>query len=187
LLLWCALSSLVTSNAFARDRGWADNHPIAIGARASGWFGGYNAPGVGGHLQMRPFEWVGVETFADSFAMGSAEAVRHDHVIGFGLYFPTLIGTRSFFVSPALGTCVDFRFQHDLASDRPAARDILFGIHAGAMAELYVWHGFAVELSAKAYAYIGHDSGHDRWTTRISNNLELTWQGQLLGGINYYF
>ncbi len=167
-------------------RGWSADHPIAMGTRASGWVGDYSAPGLGGHLKIRPFEWIGVETFADNFAMVQQETVRHDHVIGFSLYLPSLIGTQTFFVSPTLGSCVDFRFEHPL-DDRPKTRDILFGIHGGLMAEVFIWHGFALELDATVYGYIGHDTGTERWTSRISNHLEVSWNGLFLGSINYWF
>jgi hypothetical protein len=98
-----------------------------------------------------------------------------------------LIGDQRFFISPTLGSCVDFRFVRPLDGDRPATRDILFGVHGGLMAELYVWHGFAVELDATAYAYIGHDTGAERWTSRISNHLEVSWNGLFLASINYWF
>ena len=168
-------------------RGWSENHPVAIGTRASGWIGDYAAPGVGGHLKIQPFEWIGVEAFADNFAMTAEDTVRHDHVIGFSLYLPSLIGDRSFFISPTLGTCVDFRFVHPLEGDRPATRDILFGIHGGLMSELFVWRGLAVELNATVYAYLGHDTGTERWTSRISNHLEVSWNGLFLGSVNYWF
>ena len=173
--------------SYSSRNGWSEDHPIAIGTRASGWIGGYAAPGVGGHLKIRPFEWVGVETFADNFAMKVGEDVRHDHVIGFSLFFPSLIGDRRFFVSPTLGSCVDFRFHEPLDGDRPKTRDILFGIHGGLMSELFVWHGFAVELDATVYAYIGHDTGTERWTSRISNTLEVSWNGLFLASLNYWF
>ncbi len=171
----------------AARKGWAENHPIALGSRASGWVGDYSAPGLGGHLKIRPFEWVGVEAFADNFAMSAHDTFRHDHVIGFSLFFPSLLGSRSFFVSPTLGSCVDFKFLHPLDGERPKTRDILFGVHGGLMSELFLWHGFAIELDATVYAYIGHDTGTERWTSRISNNFEVSWNGLFLGSINYWF
>src|SRR5688572_12090498 len=159
--------------SYSSRKGWSEDHPIAIGTRASGWIGDYAAPGVGGHLKIRPFEWVGVETFSDNYVMTHAGSLRHAHVIGFSLFFPSLIGSRSFFLSPPLGSCVDFRFVHP-DDGGPRARDVVFGIHGGLMAELFVWNGFAVELDAIVYAYIGHDTGTERWTSRISNHLEVS-------------
>jgi hypothetical protein len=176
--------SLLSSSA---REGWSPNHPIALGSRASGWVGDYSAPGIGGHLKIRPFEWIGVEAFADNFALKSEDTFRHDHVIGFSLYLPSLIGNNSFFVSPTLGSCVDFRFEHPLEGDRPAARDILFGVHAGVMAEWFVWQGFALEANATVYGYLGHDTGTERWTSRISNHLEVSWNGLFLASVNYWF
>jgi hypothetical protein len=185
--MWIPTVVALSMLSYSARNGWSENHPIAIGTRASGWIGDYAAPGVGGHLKIRPFEWIGVETFADNFAMSVGDAVRHDHVIGFSLFLPSLIGDRRFFVSPTLGSCVDFRFVRPLEGDRPATRDILFGVHGGLMAELFVWHGFAVELDATVYAYLGHDTGTERWTSRISNHLEVSWNGLFLAGINYWF
>lgn len=183
-----ATSALAQTTATGRRSGWSENHPVALGPRVSAWVGGdYSAPGVGGHLKLRPFDWVGVEAFSDNFALMEGDVVRHDHVIGFSLYFPSLLGSNRWFVSPTLGTCVDFRFAHNLNGDNPATKDILFGLHGGLMAELFVWHGFAVELDATVYAYLGHDTGVERWTSRISNDLEVTWNGLLLGSINYWF
>jgi hypothetical protein len=179
LLLLASLTSATSAQA--------EFSPVALGTRASGWFGGYSAPGLGGHIKLRPFEWVGVEAFLDNFAMTQEEAIRHDHVIGFSLFFPSLLGNRSFYVSPTLGTCVDFRFAHPTEGDQPATKDILFGLHGGLMAELFVWRGIALELNATVYAYLGHETELERWTSRISNDLQITWNGLLVGTLNYWF
>jgi hypothetical protein len=34
---------------------WSPKHPVALGVRGLVWAGEYTAPGVGGHLRIRPW------------------------------------------------------------------------------------------------------------------------------------
>ena len=170
-----------------RDDAWSAEHPFGLGGRASSWVGPYFAPSVGGHLKFRPWDFIGVEAFNDNFVRLQDGAWRHDHVIGFSLYAPSLIAGRSWFVAPSLGTCVDFRFAHPSETDAPSASDVLFGIHGGLMAELFVENGFSFELNATYYAYLGHEADVERWSASLSNDLQLSGVGLITAGVNYYF
>lgn len=178
---------LISSSATAMEVRAPIDHEVGLGTRAGSWIGTYAAPGVGGHLKLRLFEDIGIEAFSDNFARIQDHAWRHDHVIGFSLYAPSLIAGDSWFIAPTLGTCVDFRFAHPIDSDAPSTSDILFGVHGGLMAEAFVGYGFSFEATATMYAYIGHESDVQRWSAEISNELGVTPLGLVLASVNYYF
>lgn len=157
-----------------------------MGGRAASWVGSYVAPGVGGHLKVRPWRTFGLELFSDNFLRPQEGALRHDHVIGFSGYFPSLFGSDRFFVAPTAGACVDFRFAHPSAEDAPSVSDVLFGVHGGLMAELFLPHGFSLELDATITTYLGHDSGVDRWSAVLSNDLKVSAIGLALFSVNLY-
>ncbi len=170
-----------------KERRWRSDHPIAIGSRVSASLGGYAAPGVGGHLKIRPWDWVGVETFSDNFVRLQDDAWRRDHVIGFSLYFPSLISGDGWYIAPTIGTCVDFRVAHPTDPGVPSVSDILFGVHGGAVAEIFVPFGFSVQVAATMYAYYGHDTSYEDWSAEVSSDLSWSPLGQLTAGINWYF
>ncbi len=170
----------------ARPDAWSADHPIAIGTRASGWFGDYFAPGLGGHIKIRPWSWLGVELFSDNFARPQDGVWRHDHVIGFSAYLPAILAGDDWFIGPSLGACVDFRFAHP-EGETPSTSDILFGVHGGLMAELFLANGFSMQMNATVYAYIGHETEFERWSAQISNELQVAPQGLVTAGLNYYF
>jgi hypothetical protein len=167
--------------------GWDPDTTLAIGTRAGAWVGPYAAPGAGGHIKLRPWSWVGVELFSDNFAWRQEDAWRHDHVIGFSLFAPSLVAGRGWYVAPTFGACVDFRFAHPDQAQAPGTSDILFGVHGGAMAEVFVLEGFAFEVNAALYGYVGHETGLERWSARVSNALGGSAVGLLTAGVNYWF
>lgn len=162
-------------------------HGVAIGVRGSGWVGPYAAPGLGGHIKVRPWEALGIELFSDNFAMRQEDAWRHDHVIGFSLYAPSLITGEEWFLAPTFGACVDFRFAHPDQAEAPSTSDILFGLHAGAMLEVFLLEDFAFEANGTVYSYLGHETGLERWSARVSNELGVSWVGLVTAGFNYWF
>lgn len=166
----------------------ADGPPtVALGTRTSAWVGPYAAPGLGGHIKIRPWEALGIELFNDNLAWRQDDAWRHDHVIGFGLYAPSLIAGDGWYLAPTAGACVDFRFAHPAEAEAPGTSDVLFGVHGGLMAEVYLLEGFAFEASASLYGYVGHDTGLERWSARVSNGLGGSTVGLVSGGVNYWF
>ncbi len=170
-----------------RAREWSADHPFAIGTRTSWWGGRYQSSGVGGHLKLRPWSWIGVEAFSDNFFRDRGDTLQRDHVIGFSLYLPSIIHSKSWFLAPMVGACVDFRFQDSFDGDGPSSSDILFGAHAGLMTEIFLPHGFSLEATAALYGYMGNDAEVDGWRIRTSNDIEFTPVAQLSAGINYYF
>jgi hypothetical protein len=165
---------------------WSPDHPIAIGGRVSSWVGDYFAPSLGGHLKLRPWAALGIEAFNDNFVMLQDQAWRHDHVIGFSAYAPSLITGTAWFLAPSAGMCVDFRFAHPTRSDAPSSSDILFGVHGGLMFELFVDYGFSFQANATVTGYLGHESGVSRWSATLSNELHVTPIGLITAGLNYY-
>lgn len=160
---------------------------FALGARFSGWAGPYDAPGVGGHLKIRPWDMLGIELFNDNFAVLSDDGLRHDHVIGFSLYAPRLLSGEDWFLAPTFGSCVDFSFSHPKSKAAPGTSDLLFGVHGGLMAEVFVFDGFAFEMNATVYGYLGHEAKTQGWSARVSNRLGGTAVAQLNAGLNYWF
>lgn len=141
---------------------------FALGTRTGVWTGPYTAPGLGGDLELTILDALGVDLFSDNFAM-IGPTLRHDHVIGFSLFAPTLLATSDFFVSPTFGACVDFRFEH--ADDAPSSSSVLFGVHAGARAKAFVLYDFAFHVSAEGYLYFGNPGERSGWTVRPTDGL----------------
>jgi hypothetical protein len=169
-----------------RPTGWSPDHPVAVGTRAAGWLGEYNAPGLGGQIKIRPVEEVGLSLYNDNFIRPQDDALRRDHVIGFSVYAPSLIGNERHFIAPELGACVDFRYVNPL-DDRPSVSDVLFGAHLGVMAEVWVFKGLSLEMNANVTEYVGHDTGLARWSARVSRELTVSTVGQVTASANYYF
>lgn len=180
-------SAAVAAPAGQAVSGWDPAHKVALGARASSWVGPYSAPGAGGQIKLRPWQALGVELFSDNFAWRQSEAWRHDHVIGFSLYLPTLVAGEGWFLAPSGGACVDFRFAHPDRAGAPGTSDVLFGVHGGLMLEVFLLEGFSAQLNATGYAYLGHQTGVQGWSARVSNQLSTSGVGLVTGGLNYWF
>ena len=189
LMLLSTLTAAAPTTQSAARAGYSPEHPVALGTRTALWQAGYSAPGLGGHIKFQPKHKFGVEGFWNSFARPIDAVLRHDHVIGFHLYSP-LIGNTRRSLSPTFGTCVDFRYASPIGEKKgqaPTAADIRFGVHAGLMAEAYLWGGFAIEASASAFGYWGNDAGVDGWSAVADNRLNFSPVGQFSAGLNYYF
>ncbi|MCB9675088.1 MAG: hypothetical protein H6737_08220 [Alphaproteobacteria bacterium] len=159
--------------------------PFKLGSRAGAWTGPYSAPAVGGHIKIAASEAVGLEGFMDHTLVVASGVARHDHVIGFSAYTPKLLGNEWSYISPTIGACVDFRVDTPFADRLPSNTDVLFGAHAGAMAEMALGRGWSLELDALAFAYVGNAIGTGDWTAGASNKLHTSAVGQFLGSINY--
>ncbi|MEZ4318075.1 MAG: hypothetical protein R3F61_11245 [Myxococcota bacterium] len=186
--LWlCALGCALSSTALAVDE--MDVHtpqrPIKLGSRAGVWTGPYSAPAVGGHIKLAPSNGVGLEGFADHTLRVGQGVARHDHVIGFSAFAPALLGTERWYVSPTIGSCVDFRIDSPLADRTPSSSDVLFGVHGGGMAEVALGRGWSLETTATAFLYVGNETGVGDWTASASNKLHSSAVAQVLGSLNY--
>lgn len=134
-------------------------------------------------MRYRPSQHLGVEAFWNSFAVSRSPRLLHDHVIGFHTYVP-LIGGERWLLAPAVGACVDFRFQTDLQHTGPSTSDIRFGTHAGLIAERQLASWLSAELNGIAYAYWGHPVAIDGWTATPSTDLKLQPATQLTAALN---
>ena len=159
---------------------------FALGGRATGWLGGYASPGLGGRLQIRAFEDLGLQLFSDNYLREVEAGSWRDHVIGFGLYMPTLLETGDLYLAPVLGACVDFRFARSSHPDAPETGDVWFGVHAGALTELFVHRHLSVTLEAELYGYVGHESTNEAWSAEVRDTLGLQMVAQLAVGANLW-
>lgn len=162
---------------------WSPRHPVALGLRGLVWAGEYTAPGIGGHLRIRPWKRFGVELFADHTMQHQDPSWLHDNVIGFHTFFPLLKATR-FYIAPTVGACVDFRV---LAGPGPDVTDVRFAPHAGLQAEVHLIDGVALEVGGTFYAYLGNDVAKSGWTGSTSSRLQFTPTGQATVAVNYAF
>lgn len=160
-------------------------HPIGFGVRTGAWAGPYQAPLVGGQIKVRVANWLGMNGFWDNAAMVRGRQVRHDHVIGFNGYFPRLLGGRRAYVSPTLGSCVDFRINTPLDERLPSSNTVLFGVHGGLTGEVALWHRLTFEASAEAFAYLGNGSTNEAWTSSTSHDYKVSGVGQVVAGLSY--
>lgn len=184
MLLW--MSTMV---ALAGGEPSLDVHdpsrPVALGSRLGAWTGPYQAPALGGQIKLRASEGLGLTGFADhtlAFADGFA---RHDHVIGFSVWTPALLGTEAAYLSPSAGACVDFRADSPVAGQRlPTQTDVLFGVHAGLTGEVALAPRLSAEANAQAFAYVGNRAGASGWAASSSPGLHGSTVLQLVAGLN---
>jgi len=185
-----ALAALFSSAALPTARAaeldvYQTQRPIKLGARVGVWSGDYSSPAIGGHIKIAASERVGLQGFADHASRKLGGVVRHDNVVGFNAHTPVLIGSQSWFLSPTLGACVDFRVDEPLSERLPSNADILFGVNAGAMGEFALGRGWSLESTATGYLYVGNGSGTSGWTAGASNKLQTSAVVQVLGSLNY--
>jgi len=161
--------------------------PVAVGARLGAWTGPYQAPALGGHLKLRPTDGLGIEGFADhTLALQGApvDLARHDHVIGFSVYTPALLGTERWYVSPTVGSCVTFRVHTPLGQRLPSNTDVLFGVHAGGQVEAAVAPRVSVQAQLQGFVYVGNQLSTDDWTLDASPGLHGSTVLQGIGSVN---
>ena len=159
--------------------------PFKLGSRAGVWTGPYSAPALGGHIKIAASEAVGLEGFADHTLRIASGVARHDHVIGFSAYTPKLLGSETWYVSPTIGACVDFRIDSPLGDRAPSNTDVLFGTHAGGMAEVAIGRGWSQETTVTGFVYVGNETGTGDWTASSSNKLHASAVAQVLASLNY--
>lgn len=144
--------------------------PVALGGYAAGWGGSYGAAGVGGKLRLEPVAHLGVDLFAEHYAVGTPVGFRHDHPIGFDLYTP--IGLPADLrLRPLLGMCVVGSFIASKVSDAPGADDVLVGSHVGLGLEVPVAAKVSAFLDGKAVGWLGHDRAVQGWTGSVDSRL----------------
>ncbi len=158
------------------------DHPVALGGYASGWGGSYGAAGLGGKLRLEPLRHLGVDLFAEHYAVESPSGFRHDHPIGFDLYTPIGLpaGLR---LRPLLGMCAVGSFIQSRSEDAPGADDVLFGVHAGLGLEVPVSSAVSGFLDAKTVGWIGHDRAVSGWTGSVDSRLSTFGVGQVNLGL----
>ena len=166
--------------------GWSRQHPVALGVRGGVWMGEWAAPGIGGHIKVRPFKRFGIELFADNYLMVEHKTAWHNHVIGFSLYTP-IVARERWNLSPTLGMCADFAFATPVGRQASGLADIRFGVHGGALFEVFVGHGFSVQAQATLYAYFGNYGQQEGWSAFGSDQLSVRPVGQLTAAASYYF
>jgi len=184
ILLLAALASHAATEE-TRTEVHDPTHPIALGSRLGAWTGPYTSPALGGHLKLKPTEVVGFEGFMDHMLRLSDGIARHDHVIGFSMYTPALLGDHRWFLSPTVGACVDFRVDTPFRERGPSNTDILFGVHGGGMVELAVGQGWSLEINGQLFRYWGNQIATDSWSATASNQLHGTSVFQSVASINY--
>ena len=175
---------LLAAAAFAAEPGPFER-PLALGGYALGWQGSYGAGGVGGHLRWEPFRHVGVDLFAEHLLVEGPSGLRHDHPVGFDLYAP--IGLGGARVAPLLGMCAVGSFVASRSPDAPGAADVLFGAHAGLLAEAPVTPQISAFASGKAVGWVGHDRSVQGWTGSVSSTLRPFAVGQVDVGLAVHF
>ncbi|MFT4624304.1 MAG: hypothetical protein ACI8PZ_002963 [Myxococcota bacterium] len=168
------------------DLAFDPDHTVALGARGSVWVSDYRSPGLGGHVDLRPWRNLGLQAFADHYALLGTEHTRHDYVLGFTLYRP-LVGGDTMFLAPTLGSCVDLSFQRDPTRQTPSSSDVQWGVHAGVMAQWAVEPWLLVQLTGSATAYIGNQTARDGWSTVASTGLHPSVAARFGGAAAWRF
>jgi hypothetical protein len=162
------------------------DRPLAVGAYATGWEGAYLGGGLGGRIRWEPFDWLGIEGFAEHLLVENPGGVRHDHPIGFNAFVPWRVaaGLR---LRPLFGFCAVFSLIEPDREGGPRADDIVFGVHAGGGIEWAPWDDWSFFLDAQAVAYLGHDRRAQGWTGSVDEELRTTAVVQLAAGLQLHF
>jgi hypothetical protein len=155
---------------------------VALGGYASGWGGSYGAAGLGGKLRLEPLRHLGVDLFAEHYAVGTPHGFRHDHPIGFDLYVPLAL-PHDLRLRPLLGMCAVGSFIQSTAPDAPGADDVLFGAHVGLGLEVPVGASLSGFLDAKTVGWVGHDRAVQGWTGAVDSGLSPFGVAQVNVGV----
>ncbi|MEQ1500978.1 MAG: hypothetical protein ABMB14_02050, partial [Myxococcota bacterium] len=107
--------------------------------------------------------------------------VRHDHPVGFDLYFP--VGLHGPRLKPFVGMCAVGSFIESKARDAPGADDVLFGAHAGLGLEVPAGDRFSAFLEARTIGWVGHDRAVQGWTGSVGSTLKAFTVGQVDFGL----
>lgn len=175
-----------------RPPAWGPTHPVALGGRALfRATDGYALGGIGGHVRLRPFDWIRLELFSDHFLGDGTSHTRHDHEIGFTSQIPVVQSDR-LLVYPMLGACAMLAVMSPKESatsrgESQSVDDIRFGVHVGAGTEWALGRGFTLQAQAEAIGYLGHQLIAYDFSARVSPDLKTTLAGQLMAGVNYWF
>jgi len=174
--------------ALAQEPASLDVHdparPVALGARLGAWSGPYQAPALGGHIKLRPTNGLGIEGFADHTLSVRTDLARHDHVIGFSLYAPALVGTERWYLAPSVGSCVTFRVDTPLGRRLPSNTDVLWGVHAGGMFEVALTERLSAQAQVQGFAYVGNQLATDDWSLDARPGLSWSTVVQGIGSLN---
>ncbi len=178
--------SVPTAPVASASHGWSTQHPIAIGNRLTGRIGSYALGGVGGHIRLRPHQYVAIELFTDHMAGPVDGAIRHDHEVGGVLQIP-VIGNRWWNLYPMIGACASLVVLEPPRQGGVSVQDIHFGVHIGAGSELYLSDHWSLQSHIEAIGYIGHDLRAYNWTAQLSTDVHFTAVAQGVLSVNYYF
>lgn len=184
VLLPATLAAEAAPGGARSTAGWDPAHPVQIGANLGAWAGQHAAPGVGGDLSLRPTAGFGLDLFWNSFASVQQPWLWHDHVIGFSLFAPSLLGSEGWFLAPTFGSCVDFRFQSPMAAGAPRASDVGFGVHGGGMLELHLGGPVSLEVESMATLYLDNGAMAEEWRVTASDRVRTRWVGQGTVGLS---
>lgn len=142
----------------------------ALGGYATGWAGSYGAAGIGGELRVPIGRRLGVDLFAEHYAVETPRGFRHDHPVGFDLSAPIALpgGAR---LRPLVGMCAVGSMVRTQVADAPGADDVLFGAHAGAGLEVPVRGAVSASLDVKSVGWMGHDRAVQGWSGSVGTGL----------------
>jgi len=153
---------------------WSQRHAFdrdfGVGVYASGRAGYREAAGIGGEVRWEPFDRLGVDVFAEAFAVDEPGYRRIDVPIGFDLYVPFRLGEH-FRLRPLAGFCSVFSFQDSQREGVDATHDVQFGIHGGAGLEIALGRFVSLNLDVKGILYFGHDRYSGGWDEHVSEDL----------------
>ena len=96
---------------------------FALGGYATGLEGAYGGGGVGGRAHWRMASWVELDLFADALIIESPAGLRHDHPIGFNLFFPIELSSHTR-LRPLIGMCAVLSMIEPDQDHAPRADDV---------------------------------------------------------------
>ena len=189
LLLSLTLSSLAFAETTTEVQRFRDRSPFdrtfGIGAYATGWAGAYGGAGLGARVRIELLPWLGTDLFGEALVVTAPSGIRHDHPIGFNLFFPIRL-VNVVRLRPLIGMCVVASFIEPTEPQAPRADDVLVGAHAGAGLEIALHHRLSFFVEGKAVVWVGHDRSVQGWTGAVGNEVQPFLVGQAQLGLTFH-
>lgn len=165
--LFACLLAASTAHGASIDGAGGPTNPFeragGIGLYGATWSGDYDATGLGGRARLEYDDTIGLDLFAEGYAVDVPGTRRADLVIGFNLFVPFAVLPR-LRLRPLFGFCADFSFTHPTHDADPVTDDIGFGIHAGGGIEVGLGSDWSIFADAQQVLWFTNDHRGGDWT-----------------------
>lgn len=189
LALAASLAAAAQASPSARTASAHADDPFAqatgVGTYAAVWAGDYDAVGLGGRARLEYGELVGLDLYAEAYAVDVPLTTRRDVVIGFNLFTPFTLG-YGLRIRPLFGFCAGFSFTEPVHAGADRADDIAFGVHAGGGLEWGLSRFVSVFADGQQLLWWGNPRAEAGWGGGLDGTLEANSVFQASAGLQLH-